>query len=59
MEGWFEDMVYVGEEEVRTAEDEAVGVFHTGEEVRCKEGEDGGEGGRGDGGCEEVGRMVY
>jgi len=58
VEGWFEDVVYVGEEEVRTAEDKAARVFHSGEKVRGEEGEDRGEGGRGDGGCKKVGRMV-
>lgn len=58
VEGWFEDVVYVGEEEVRATEDKAARVFHSGEEVGGEEGEDGGEGGRGNGGGEEVGTMV-
>jgi len=58
VEGWFEDVVYVGEEEVRTTKDKVARVFRSGEEVGSEEGEDGGEGGWGYGGCEEVGRVV-
>jgi hypothetical protein len=51
-------VVRVGEEEVRTTEDEAAGVFNGGEEVCGEESENRGDVGGGDGGGEEMRRMV-